>query len=311
MSAAYGEREAAFATTGEARARVSWSAIFSGVVLVVAVQVLLSVLGAGVGLGMISPGQANGATASGLGTGAGIWWLVSTILSLIAGSYVAARMAGVGTRFDGVLHGMVVWGLTLLLTVYLITSAAGGLIGGAFTAVSSTMSAAGSALGGAASTLGEGVKASAPQLAQAAGFNPDLLKQQTESLLSSPTPQDPASMSAADATKAVGQAMPDLVSGGAKADAAKQRIVAIVAAQAKISPDEAQKRVDNAQAQFEQTKQQAIASAKRAADQTAAAASQASFLAFVGLLIGAAAAAVGGAIASPRPYVTGGTGRFR
>ena len=310
MSAAFGGRDVGLASTGEARARVSWSAIISGVVLVVAVQVLLSVLGAGVGLGMINPGHGDSATASGLGTGAGIWWLVSTVVSLLCGSYVAARMAGVATRFDGVLHGMVVWGVTLLLTVYLITSAAGGIIGGAFSAVSSTMSAAGSVLGGAASTLGDGAKAALPSAAQAVGINPDMLKQQTETLLRSPTPQDPAAMSPADAAKAVGQAMPDLIAGGDKADAAKQRITAIVAAQAKISPDEAKQRVDNAQAQAEHAKQQAIALAKRAADQTAETASEASFLAFVGLLIGAIAAAVGGAIASPR-LAAGEAGRFR
>ena len=302
MSAAYGEHGAVLATTGEARARVSWSAIFSGVVLVVAVQVLLSVLGAGVGLGMVNLGHADSASASSLGIGAGIWWVVSTVLSLVAGSFVAARLAGVGTRFDGVLHGLVIWGLTLLLTVYLISSAVGGLIGGAFSAIGTTVSAAGSAVGGAASTVGDGLKAST-------GVNVNMLQQQTENLLRSQTPQDPASMSAADAAKAVAQSLPDMVAGGDKAAAAKQRITAIVAAQAKISPQDAQKRVDDAQAQFEQSKQQAIDTAKQAADQSAAAASRGSFLAFVGLLIGGLAAAVGGSIASPR--IAAATGRFR
>ena len=302
MSAAYGEHGAVLATTGEARARVSWSAIFSGVVLVVAVQVLLSVLGAGVGLGMVSPGHADSVGASSLGMGAGIWWVVSTVLSLVAGSFVAARLAGVGTRFDGVLHGLVVWGLTLLLTVYLISSAVGGLIGGAFSAIGTTVSAAGSAVGGAASTVSDGLKASS-------GINVNMLQQQTENLLRSQTPQDPAAMSSADAAKAIGQSLPDLVAGGDKATAAKQRITAIVAAQAKISPQDAQRRVDDAQAQFEQSKQKAIDTAKQAADQSAAAVSRGSFLAFVGLLIGAVAAAVGGAIASPR--IAAATARFR
>ncbi len=286
--------------TGEARARVSWSAIFAGVVLVVAVQLLLSILGAGVGLGFVNPGHADSASASSLGTGAGIWWVVSTVISLVLGSYAAARLAGVGTRFDGILHGLVVWGLAMLLTVYLVTSAVGGLIGGAFSAVTSTVSAAGSVVGSAASAVGAGVKDIAPQAAQMAGIDTSNLQQQAQTLLQSPTPQDPAAMDPGQAAKAVAQQMPALFAGGDKEQAAKQQITNIVAAQAHISPEDAQKRVDDAVTQFQQAKQQAIETAKDAAAASAAGAAHASFLVFVGLLIGALAGAAGGAIASPR-----------
>ena len=73
--------------------RVSWPAIFSGVVLVLAVEVLLNMLGAGVGLGLVN---ANGGApeASRFGIGAGIWWFASTLIALVFGCYVAARLAG-------------------------------------------------------------------------------------------------------------------------------------------------------------------------------------------------------------------------
>ncbi len=309
MSTSY-DATAAYPAVGDGtRVRVSWSAIFCGVVLVVAIQIALAILGTGVGLGLINPGHADSASASSLGSGAGIWWLVSTILSLIAGSYVAARLAGVASRLDGAMHGLVVWGLALLLTVYLITTAVGGLVGGAFSALGGTLSAATSVVGGAASALGDGVKAAAPQAAQAAGITPDGIQKQLTALINNQPPADPATMSAPDAAHAIAQEVPDLFAAPGKADAARQRITAIVAAQAHITPQEAQARVNNVEAQVNQTRQQAVAMATQAADASASAASRASFMAFVGLLIGALAATGGGLIASPRRDIATPAGR--
>ncbi len=317
MSATYGNatptsvgRAEIGAAPAGSRARVSWSAIFAGVVLVVAIEMLLALLGTGIGLGFINPNAGTTPDAGSFGKGAGIWWLGSTVIALVVGSYAAARLAGVPTRFDGMLHGLVIWGLALLLTVYLITSAVGGLIGGAFSVIGGTVSTAGSAVGSTASAAGGGVKEALPKLEQASGINPNVLQQQAENIIQSPTPADPASMSRPDAAKAIAQALPDVLSGGDKAAAAKQRVTDIVAAQAHISPQDAQKRVDDAQNRLTSLKDQAAQRAKETADATAATASHASFLAFVGLLVGAVAAAIGGALASPR-RVGMADGRFR
>ncbi len=279
-----------------ARARVSWSAIFAGVVIVVAIEILLSTLGTGIGLGFVNTQAGNTPDASSFGTGAGIWWLATTIVALVVGGFSASRLAGVPTRFDGVLHGAVIWGVTTLLTLYLLSSAVGGLLGGAFSAVGGTVSAVGSA-------AGDGAKALVPSAQQATGLSPDMIQQQADGLLQGPTPQDPATMSRADAVKAIGQSIPNLVSGGDSANAAKQRITDIVAAQAHISPQDAQQRVTDAQARFDRARADAAQKAKQAADATAKAGSRASFLAFAGLLVGAVAATIGGALASPRRVV--------
>lgn len=292
------------------RPRVSWSAIFAGVVLVVAIELLLALLGSGVGLGFVKPNAGTTPDAGSFGTGAGLWWLLSTIVALMIGGYTAARLAAVPTRFDGMLHGLVIWGLALLLTVYLVTSAVGGLIGGAFSVVGSTVSAAGSAIGGSASAAGSGIKAAIPRLEQATGIDPNMIQQQAEDILQSPTPQDPGSMSRPDAVKAIGQSLPDMLAGGDKAASAKQRVVAIVAAQAHISPQDAQNRVDDAQKRLTDAKNQTVETARQTAGASAAAASKAAFLAFAGLLVGAIAGAFGGAIASPRSTAVA-DGRFR
>lgn len=98
---------------------------------------------------------------------------------------------------------------------------------------------------------------------------------------------------------AIAQALPALLSSNSRAAAAKQRVTAIVAAQAHISREDAQKRVDDAQVRLTNLKNQAAQTVRRTTDTSAAAASHASFLAFIGMLIGAIAGAIGGALASP------------
>lgn len=115
--------------------RVSWGAVFAGVMIVLAIQLLLSMLGLGIGLGTINPAAGSTPNASSLGIGAAAWWGVSYLIALVAGGYVAARLAPSRLSFDGALHGLVTWAFALLLTFYLLTTALGGVIGGAFLGV--------------------------------------------------------------------------------------------------------------------------------------------------------------------------------
>lgn len=271
--------------------RISWAAIIAGVILVVAVQMLLSMLGLGVGLGLVSPNTNGTPDASSFGIGAGLWWLVSSLVALAMGGYVASWLAGLTTQFDGLLHGIMTWAIATLLTFYLLTSAVGGLIGGAFSVVGSGLSSAGS-----------GVAAAAPKLADAAGVTPDLLQQQAQAYLQ-PTNPDPASMTPQDAQKEIVAALPKLASGGPDAAAAKERIIAITAAQGHISRDEATQRFNDAQARFTKAKDQTVQTAKNTADASAGAASKGSFLAFAVLALGALAAALGGRAAVQRRTV--------
>ena len=268
--------------------RISWGAIFGGVVLVVAVQLLLSLLGAGIGLGTVNATAGTTPDASSLGIGAGVWWIVSSIIALAFGGYAAAWLAGIELRWDGVLHGLVTWGLASLLTVYLLSSAIGGIVGGGA-----------SVLGGLTSAAGSGIKDAAQPMAQAAGVTPDVLQNQAQAYLQPANP-DPATMSPQDAQKQVASNLVTYAKGGPDAAAAKGRIVAIMAAQQHISADQATRQFDDAQAKLQQAKAQAEQAARTAADTAAAGATRTSFAAFGYLLIGAIAAAIGGSLAVQR-----------
>jgi hypothetical protein len=268
--------------------RISWAAIFGGVILVVAVQLLLSLLGAGVGLGTVNTNAGSTPDAGTLGIGAGLWWIISSCVAIGVGGFVAAWLAGVEIRFDGVLHGLVTWGIATLLTLWLLTSAIGGIIGGGF-----------SALGSVASSAGSSVSDAAKPLVQAAGVSPDMIQQQAQAYLQ-PTNPDPATMNPQDAQKAIATNLATYAGGGTDATAAKEQIVNIMAAQMKISHDEAAKKFDDAQAKLRQARDRAVQSAKDAADASAAAASKASFGAFIVVLLGGLAAAFGGSMAVQR-----------
>jgi hypothetical protein len=268
--------------------RISWAAIFGGVIFVMALQLLLSMLGVGIGLGTVNVNAGTTPHASSPGIGAGIWWVISSCLALFIGGYITAWLAGIEIRFDGLLHGLLIWAMTTVFTIYLLTSAIGGIIGGGF-----------SALGGVASTAGSGLSSAAKPVAQAAGVTPDAMQDQVQAFLQPANP-DPAAMSPQDAQKEVAKNLAVYARGGADAQAARERIIDIMAVQMKISRDDAAKRFDETEAKLQQTKAQAVQEAKNAADESAAAASKTSFAAFVMLLLGAIAAAFGGALAVQR-----------
>lgn len=271
--------------------RISWAAIFGGVILAVTVEFLFSLLGAGVGLATIDTNTGNSPEASTFGIGAGLWWIITDCIALAAGGYVAAWLAGIEVRFDGVLHGLVTWGIATLVTLWLLTSAIGSIIGGGFTA-----------LGNVASATGSGITQAAKPLTQAAGVSPDMIQQQAQSYLQ-PGNADPASMSSEDAQKAIATDLATYAGGGSDAAAAKERIINIMAAQTKTSHDEAAKKFDDTQARLKQAQDKAVQTAKNAADASASAASAASFGAFVVLLLGGLSAAFGGAMAVQRRHL--------
>jgi hypothetical protein len=195
--------------------RISWAAIFGGVILVVTVQLLLSLLGAGIGLGTVNTNAGSTPDASSLGIGAGVCWIISSIIALGFGGYVAAWLAGIELRWDGMLHGLITWGIATMLTVYLLSSAVGGIIGGGA-----------SALGGLTSAAGSGIKDVAQPVAQAAGVTPDMLQQQAQAYLN-PTNTDPATMTPQDAQKDVATSLFTYAKGGSDAAAAKTRVIAV------------------------------------------------------------------------------------
>lgn len=108
--------------------RISWQAIFGGIIIALAMELLLTVLGASVGstVGMQNP--QDDATTHAIGIGLGIWFILVSIISLYLGGWVAGRMSGLTRSKEGALHGFVTWGAVTLVGVYLVSATAGSIL---------------------------------------------------------------------------------------------------------------------------------------------------------------------------------------
>jgi hypothetical protein len=131
---------------------ISWSAIIAGTLVGLMTQVTLLLLGTSIGLYSI---EVSGGVSQfgGLGVGASIWWVISAILSLFVGGWLASRFAGLQRVFDGILHGVITWAAVTVLTLTVLTNIAGGILGGTFGAMGTVVSAVGQSAG---TTLGSG-----------------------------------------------------------------------------------------------------------------------------------------------------------
>lgn len=122
--------------------KISWPAIFAGALIALGIQILLSLLGMGIGMSSVDPMKEQNPMA-GLGTGTLIWWIITFLLALFAGGWVAGRLSGTAHRFESILHGILTWVIFVLFNIYLLTSAAGSILNTAGGILGSTLSLAG------------------------------------------------------------------------------------------------------------------------------------------------------------------------
>ena len=304
--------------------RISWSAVLAGVLVALVSQILLTLLGVGIGLSTIDPVTEQNPTA-GLGTGSAVWYIISSLLSLFIGGWIAGRLASTPRLFDGIIHGVLTWCLATLLTIYFLTTTLGSIIGGAGRLVGSLVSTAGSAVAAAAPGIGNAVQGQLKEngiTLQNLNLNDlkeeanRLLRQTGNAALNPNTLERKANQATQQTKTAAGQATADPQSADDVAGGLFNRLfkegqatvnsvdrddaVNVVMKRTGKSRAESEQIVDNwintykqAAAKFEQTKQEAEVKARQAADATASAASKAAIFGFFGLLIGVGAAGYG------------------
>ena len=142
---------------------VSWGAIFAGAVTALVTQVIVNLVGVGVGLASVGTTAADNPSASTVSMGAGVWFVASGIVASLAGGLIAGRLSGKPLPGAAALHGLVSWAVTTLVVLYLLTSAASGLVGGTLGTVSSALGGAGNLVGGTVQTAAQ---AAAPSLSK-------------------------------------------------------------------------------------------------------------------------------------------------
>jgi len=102
--------------------RISWGAVCAGVVLTLAIQFLLGILGAAVGVSVGD--QVN---SSNLQTGAIIWAILTSVTSLFVGALVTSLMTERENKIEAVISGIIMWAVVFAVLLFM---GAAGIRGG-------------------------------------------------------------------------------------------------------------------------------------------------------------------------------------
>ena len=310
------------------RNSISWASVFAGVVAVLAISLLLSLLGAALGFSMLDPESTTDIT-NGSGTAVTLWTIFSLLLSLAIGGFITGRLAGI----DGYIHGFLMWSLALIVGLFLsimTLNSAARLTGNALSSVTSmTGSVASGLTRGGVDLMGMSAQAfedliplpelkdtdtniqEALQKTKIPELQPDYLKSQLDwakqeiqnsakALVLNPNNSDQIVNDLSTKLKKRAESITSSID--------KKQVSQALAANSSLTPQEAQRAVDNYLQQqdqvflkleenVQQAKQRYVeikAEAKEKAAAASNAAAKAALWSFLGLLIGLIVSVIAG-----------------
>jgi hypothetical protein len=256
---------------------VSWPAIFAGTFAAVALSIVLTSLGAGLGLTTISAWPNSGASITTFTISAGIGLIVVQWLSSALGGFITGRLrtkwTGVHTHevfFRDTAHGFLSWALATIVGTVLLAAAASSIVGGGVRAASTVA-------GGAAQAATSGVS----------GYAVDSLFR---------SDRIDASASSQEVTAQATRILANGLRTGDVPPADRTYLTQLVAAKTGISQADAQKRVDDTIAATKETEVKTRQAADAARKATATLAIFSALSLMIGAFIASAAAAYGGNI---------------
>jgi len=99
------------------RSRISWGAITAGAVLALSLYFAMTLLGGAIGLSI--GGKASAQT---LEVGAAVWAIVTTVLCLFAGGFVASQLTVGENKQEAAAYGLLVWALVFAMLLWLMAT---------------------------------------------------------------------------------------------------------------------------------------------------------------------------------------------
>jgi hypothetical protein len=277
------------------RRTLCWGAIFAGCFAALGLQVLLMMLAAGVGFAVYNPVSLENPVAD-LSVGAAVLQGLTAVISLFFGGWVAGRFLGrTAVSGTGSLHGFLVWCVATTVAISAVALGAGWAMGDLSKIVGGGLSAAGQPAAAAASKEASELADSAVK--QSHG----MLDSFTDEGLSNQN--DRASGQAIRAKRDLSFALGRFFAAdqGDATAGNRQRVIDVLVSEDGRSRSEAQRMVDQwtdsynqLKADLASAKDAAAEKARIAAEQTAKALAILSLCSFVGFLLGAVFATVGG-----------------
>lgn len=284
------------------RSAASWSAIFAGAIVAVAVSVVLLALGTGLGFAVVSPWQNQGVSAATFAVTTAIWLIVVQWLSAAIGGYLAGRLRTrwIGTHlhevfFRDTAHGFVTWALATVVVAALTVASVTATVGGG-------VHAAATVAAGAAGGAGAGAAGAASQASETGSGTPAYVYGMDKLF----RPADPATESGrgpgadprAEVAHVIGRA---LTTDDSVPEADRSYLAALVAARTGVSSEEAQRRVNEFITTAGQVKDQVKAKADEARKAAAKTAIFTALSMAIGAFIACLTAVIGGRLRDEHP----------
>lgn len=294
--------------------RASLRAIIAGAIIALMVMVALYILGLSLGaLTLNAMIDVNEDPAFDLGTGAVIWIAATNLIALFLGGWTAGRLAGIPNETDGTLHGLITWGLVTLISLWMFSTTTGRIISGAAGAINEGLV-----------MLSDGIEAVSPQAADALE-NEDisrasileegraLLQQTGDPALQPDAVEEQAGEAGGIVQDAAGNiarnplaaerefesAVNRLLRLDAVEDADRTDLVNILVARGNMTEEEARQTVQRWETTYRDVAEDTEETVREAGDSLTEAIALAAGVTFMGLVVGAFAAGVGGYLGAP------------
>jgi hypothetical protein len=273
--------------------RISWGAIIAGAITALSIMVLLSLLGTAIGSMMVEPAAADPMpSGTAVGIGGAAWSVISLLVAIFAGGWVAGRLAGAPERTDGMIHGWLTWGLCTLLAIFVATSTLSVMLGSVF-----------GALGSITQTAAQGAQGAASSASQMESFDVASLPAPVRSVVERALgeargaaeragvrlPQDQAQLTAL---------VQELFTAVMRGD--DQAVQRLLTQRTGVTEQEATQTAQRLRTEMQQTRTEVEAAVRSGAQTAADAAALGAFLGFVALALGAAAGILGGMVGTRR-----------
>jgi hypothetical protein len=265
----------------------------AGSVAGLAIHLLLTVLGIGLGLGVADP-MTEGNPVAKFGMGATIAWGVSALIALWSGGWVAGKAAPAAMRRSGCLHGFLVWSVATVAVFVFATSTAGMMIGGAAKIVSQSFQMAAKPVTAVAAGSADIAKETLKQ-------NSDVVGSYLDEVIQS-RGENAGPGADVRAKREIGYALTRLFSPGGDANDQEKRAAVIRAmTEAGVSEADANRMLTEWTASYERmktdlkaAKDKAEQKAREAGEVASKALSRAAVWTFLAFLLGAIVASLGG-----------------
>jgi hypothetical protein len=266
-----------------------WKAIIGGTVAAIGIHILLTALGVGAGLAAFTP-ITDADPVAHFTVGAAIVWTLCALIALAFGGFMAGRFSH--SLHSGFAHGVLVWSLTLIITLLLLSMGTGMVMGGALKVLGGGLGIGSQAIAPAVSEVAkEGVKRGSDQLGS-------FIEEAVQSVPTNATPK-----ATTRAKREIGFAVTKLFAPGNDVASTDNRTAAVKALvdYAQMSEADATRTIDewtasykSLKAELKDLKVKAEVKARETADLVASNLSSAAMWSFFALLIGLLVTALAG-----------------